>query len=153
MPRRSTVKEAPPQEDPLVGLRYEIAALGKRVESLEASRPGRKAKPLIALRVDGVCAVTPDIDSAECPDSSIFRYQQGCHGIACKQKQHNAYERRKQAKDIIEVEAPVAKPKRRTPAKQEPAPAPKPVARSKAPITKKAPPTKRAPRRITALAG
>ena len=65
---------------------------------LESERPGRKAKPLIALRQDGVCAVSPDINSAGCPDASIFRYQQGCHGTACKLKQHAAYERRRDAK-------------------------------------------------------
>ena len=106
-----TIKTASePKESPedTQALRYAVTALEQRVEALEASRPGRKAKPLVALRQDGVCAVSPDIDSAKCPDSSIFRYQQGCHGNACKAKQHAAYERRKAAKDT----AVTVKPRR-----------------------------------------
>jgi hypothetical protein len=147
MPRRvSATKQETPPEDPLTSLTYKVEALNKRVESLEASRPGRKAKPLIALRQDGVCAVSPDIDSSECPNASIFRYQQGCHGTACKARQHNAYERRKQGK----VEAPVQKPKRRAAATKEPVAVP---AKTKAPAKANGKaPTKRAPRRLAALA-
>jgi hypothetical protein len=62
---------------------------------LEAERPGRKPLPLIAIRQRGVCAVEPDSDSSVCPYASIYRYQSGCHGNLCRQKQHEAYERRK----------------------------------------------------------
>jgi hypothetical protein len=106
---------APETEDQ--NLRYELDRLVKRVDALEANRPGRKAKPLVALRQDGVCAVNPDIDSATCPDASIFRYQQGCHGTHCKAKQHAAYERRKGAK----AATPVNTPKRKAPAEKKPA--------------------------------
>lgn len=108
-------KEEPVSEDQ--SLRYTVEALVKRVDALEANRPGRKAKPLIALRQDGVCAVSPEIDSSECPDASIFRYQQGCHGTRCKAKQHAAYERRKDAKAAAAKDTPVNTPKRRAPAK------------------------------------
>jgi hypothetical protein len=142
MARRATaVKEEPVDE--IQKLRYELAAQNKRIEALEASRPGRKAKPLIALRQDGVCAVNPEIDSTTCEDSSIFRYQQGCHGTACKAKQHAAYERRKTAK--AEAAAPVQKPKRRTVATKDPVAA-------KAPKTNGKAPSKRAPRRFAAVA-
>lgn len=119
MARRAVTKEPALQEAPEESeqsLRYEVAALAERVKALEANRPGRKAKPLVALRQDGVCAVSPEIDSAECPDASIFRYQQGCHGNRCKAKQHAAYERRKDAKS---TETPVAvkTPTKRTAAK------------------------------------
>jgi hypothetical protein len=110
MARTATKAVAPVEDDQ--SLRYEVERLVKRVDALEANRPGRKAKPLVALRQDGVCAVSPDIDSTECPDASIFRYQQGCHGTRCKAKQHAAYERRKSAKDAAAT--PVNTPKRKT---------------------------------------
>ena len=91
-------------------LRYAVTALEQRVEALEAERPGRKAKPLVALRQDGVCAVSPDIDSSTCPDASIFRYQQGCHGNKCKAKQHAAYERRKANREDTPVTVTKRKP-------------------------------------------
>lgn len=97
-----TIKAASqPKESPedTQALRYAVTALEQRVEALEANRPGRKAKPLVALRQDGICAVSPDIDSVTCPDASIFRYQQGCHGDKCKAKQHDAYQRRKVNRD------------------------------------------------------
>jgi len=136
MARRASAVNQEVLADPVQTLRYELAAAVKRIEALEASRPGRKAKPLIALRQDGVCAVNPEIDSTSCEDSSIFRYQQGCHGDACKAKQHAAYERRKQTKAEA-VDVPVAKPKRagRQPLKPQ--------------ATKKLP----ARRRVAALAG
>jgi hypothetical protein len=109
MARTATKAVAPVEDDQ--SLRYEVERLVKRVDALEANRPGRKAKPLVALRQDGVCAVSPDIDSSECPDASIFRYQQGCHGTRCKAKQHAAYERRKSAKDAAAT--PVNTPKRK----------------------------------------
>ena len=131
-------------------LEYEDAAKTKRIAALEASRPGRKAKPLIALRQDGVCAVSPDIDSSTCPDSSIFRYQQGCHGVACKTKQHTAYERRKVAKSAAET--PVAAPKRRSPEKVASEPAPKRAVTKKAgPVAKKGPAKKVGRQRLAAV--
>jgi hypothetical protein len=142
MARRVTATKEVAPEDELQSLKYEMAAALKRIEALEANRPGRKAKPLVALRQDGVCAVSPDIDSSQCDDSSIFRYQQGCHGNACKAKQHAAYERRKQAK--AEAATPVTVTKTKRASTKAPA---KPKATKTAP--RKAPPVKR----IAALAG
>jgi hypothetical protein len=120
MARRVTATKETPPEDEIQSLKYEVAAAVKRIEALEANRPGRKAKPLIALRQDGVCAVSPDIDSTQCEDSSIFRYQQGCHGDACKAKQHAAYERRKTSKAEAAAATPVAVTKTKQPAPAKP---------------------------------
>lgn len=145
MARRVTTKEAPNgHSEGDQTLRYEVERLIKRVEALEANRPGRKAKPLVALRQDGVCAVSPDIDSATCEDSSIFRYQQGCHGDACKAKQHAAYQRRKDTK----AQAPA------TPVKATPVEVDKPKRASRTPA--KTAPVKKMPvkrQRVAALAG
>lgn len=84
--------------DPIKTLQREVIALTKRVQTLESERPGRKPKPLVAVRERGVCAIDPDRDSTTCPDASIYRYQMGCHGERCRAKQHDAYERRKDDK-------------------------------------------------------
>src|SRR4249919_2133601 len=76
-------------------LGQKVDALTKRVDALEASRPGRKAKPMLYLKQHGVCALDAERDSTTCPDASIFRYQQGCHGHACRAVQHASYVRRK----------------------------------------------------------
>lgn len=95
------------------GLATRVMTLEQRVTALEAGRPGRKAKPMLAIRESGVCALDPDRDSASCPDASIFRYQMGCHGLACKGKQHDAYMRRKTKKTAASGNGAV-KPKRKT---------------------------------------
>lgn len=78
------------------------AALEQRVAVLESERPGRKPKPMLAIRQRDVCALDPSLNTAAlsgaCTESSIYRYQSGCHGAACRLKQHNAYERRKNGK-------------------------------------------------------
>jgi hypothetical protein len=130
-----------------MNLEHEVARLIKRVDALEAQRPGRKAKPLIALRQDGVCAINPDIDSSTCEDASIFRYQQGCHGTGCKNKQHNAYQRRK---DRPAVETPVAKPKRATKTVAKTPPPASVPARTPKPKPKPAMPAKKS-RRLTSV--
>lgn len=104
MPRKPATT-AEPNGD----LRRDVDALMKRVESLEASRPGRKAKPMIALRQHDVCAIDPDRDSTTCEDASIFRYQMGCHGALCRAKQHESYVRRKNRRTAAPVKAPATK--------------------------------------------
>lgn len=59
-----------------------ISSLEQRVAFLEKERPGRKMKPNIVSEA-GVCGINPGIDSATCPDASIYRYQQGCQGTSC----------------------------------------------------------------------
>src|SRR5215831_458651 len=84
--------------DPLTQLQHDVTELKVRVRSLEAERPGRKPRPLIATKQLNVCAIDPSRDSTKCPDASIYRYQNGCHGAACRRMQHEAYERRKAAR-------------------------------------------------------
>jgi len=76
-----------------------VTALQARVTSLESERPGRKPKPLLAYKQRDVCGLDPSRDSSTCPDSSIYRYQSGCWGAACRLRQHEAYERRKGNKE------------------------------------------------------
>lgn len=97
---------------------------------VESERPGRKPKPMLALRQRDVCAIDPSRDSTTCPDASIYRYQTGCHGAACRLKQHNAYERRKNGKARPEA----------TPVKVSPTKAAK---KTNLPPDKKAPPFKK----------
>ena len=114
-------------------LRQKVAALEQRVDTLEASRPGRKAKPMVALREKGVCAIDPNRDSETCPDASIFRYQLGCHGTACRGKQHESYERRKARKTTTAKKTAakaVKAPVRKAPAKKAPSPLKKPTKRT-----------------------
>jgi hypothetical protein len=66
-----------------------------RIATLESDRPGRKPIPLVATRQRGVCAVDPDRDSGACADASIYRYQRGCHGEACRGLPAAAYQRRR----------------------------------------------------------
>jgi hypothetical protein len=79
--------------------RDRLSALEKRISVLESERPGRKPQPLLAIRQRGICGLDPSRDSAKCKESSIYRYQNGCHGDACREKQHKAYERRKLRKE------------------------------------------------------
>ena len=118
--------------DPLVQLQYDVTELKVRVRSLEAERPGRKPRPLIATKQFDVCALDPKRNSARCPDASIYRYQNGCHGAACRLMQHEAYERRKAAriararkaaaaaKKVVSKVAPPARKRviKKTPAKK-----------------------------------
>lgn len=69
-----------------------ITDLEERVESLEKQkRPGRKASPMLAPNQPGVCALDPECDSALCEQKSVFRYQQGCRGTACVDKNRSYY--------------------------------------------------------------
>lgn len=102
-------------EQRLAALEQQTTALVQRVNTLEGARPGRKAKPMVSLRVKGVCAIDPTRDSATCPDHSIFRYQKGCHGTACLKEQQDAYERRKTRKELTEAKpVKVSNPRKRS---------------------------------------
>lgn len=120
-----------------------VDALEQRMHVVESERPGRKPRPMLAIRQRDVCALTPSLNtyekSIECPDASIYRYQSGCHGAACRLKQHNAYERRKDNKAVV-----VAPPRKRT-SRTTTSPKTKPEVTKRA--AKKAPPTKSAPAR------
>lgn len=151
---RSTSPDTPRVND-------RISALEKRITVLESERPGRKPQPLLAIRQRGICGLDPSRDSATCPEASIYRYQNGCHGDACRAKQHNAYERRKtrkeaEAKRVTRAQKRAAKKKQQLTAQMESqveskASAVKAVAAApvKAPTKKTSAPTKRAPRKTS----
>lgn len=67
-----------------------LAALEKTLQDIKASKPGRKGRPLLTSEV-GVCGLDPTRDSAQCQDSTIYRYQQGCRGTACVEINRNYY--------------------------------------------------------------
>jgi hypothetical protein len=92
---------------------------------------------MLAIRQRDVCALDPSRDSTTCPDSSIYRYQSGCHGAACRLKQHNAYERRKkpQAVKVTKKAAKTPAPTKKAPAKRA-APATKKTPAKKVPVAK-----------------
>ena len=67
--------------------------LETEVALLRKAKPGRKPRIIESeLRKPGVCAITPEMDSAECPDANVYRHQQGCRGTACVQVNTNYYE-------------------------------------------------------------
>jgi hypothetical protein len=104
---------------------------------------------MLAIRQRDVCSLDPSRDSTTCPDASIYRYQSGCHGAACRMKQHNAYERRKNGK---ETPTKVTVTKKAPPAKKAPAKKVAPAAPTKktavpAKATKR--PTKRATKPVS----
>jgi hypothetical protein len=95
-------------EDRLAASERRVIASESRITTLEGERPGRKPVPLVALRQRGVCAVDPDRDSATCAAASIYRYQQGCHGDACRALQAAAYRRRHSERTAVDSAAPLA---------------------------------------------
>jgi hypothetical protein len=128
MPRKAATATA----DDVAALRKENERLRERITLLEKKRPGRKAKPMKALREYNICAIEPSRDSETCPDASIFRYQVGCHGAACRNKQRESYQRRKARTTKAVVETKVALPRKRV-AKAKAAPVKPPVAKKSAP--------------------
>ena len=82
--------------DHIERLRTEADAINIRLTALEAKR-GRKAKPL-TVREAGVCGLDPERNSAICPSASIYRYQQGCLGTACVEKNRAYYADRRAKK-------------------------------------------------------
>jgi hypothetical protein len=128
-----------------------LTALEQRVEVLESERPGRKPRPLLAIRQRGVCGIDPTRDSGDCPDASIYRYQSGCHGDACRAKQHEAYERRKGNKPVKPVKVKAVAPTKKAVPKTPLLPT-APTKRVAKRVTKKAatPTTKRASKRAAA---
>jgi hypothetical protein len=129
-----------------------VNALEQRMHVVESERPGRKPLPMLAIRQRDVCAVDPGRDSSTCPNASIYRYQSGCHGAACRMKQHLAYERRKNSK-LPEVEDAFPPDKKAPPFKKggKPAPTKKGSPAKRQPAKKAAairPPTKRAAKAV-----
>lgn len=59
-----------------------LASLEARVGFLEASRPGKKARPILVSE-EHVCGIDPTSDSPSCPFASLYYRQQGCKGDRC----------------------------------------------------------------------
>jgi len=59
-----------------------IDIVEKTLAKIQASKPGRKGKPLLTSEI-GVCGLDPTCDSATCENATIYRHQQGCRGTAC----------------------------------------------------------------------
>lgn len=81
-----------------------LAAISLRLSELEVrlaknGTRGRKAKPVLH-REPGVCGLDPTCDSATCEAANVYRYQQGCLGTACVERNREYYaeyrERRRQ---------------------------------------------------------
>jgi hypothetical protein len=89
----------------MTDLEQRVVALEKRVQFLEAQRPGRRPKPMVAPNKVGICALDPDRPSDACEDASIYRYQQGCRGDLCNKANQDYYaEYRKKKRSTGEVE-------------------------------------------------
>jgi hypothetical protein len=95
--------------------------LEARVTTLEAQMQEVLAKPAFKKRTErGVCALGFE-PSAECPSATLGRFQGGCHGFGCLQKQqmyYKEYRARKKAEEAQNGSAP-AKPKRTVAKKKE----------------------------------
>lgn len=76
------------------GIEDRLTKIEARLTSLESTRPGRKAKPIVRSE-EGVCGVDPDLDSSICPHASLYRRQQGCKGAACMTKSAKYYAERR----------------------------------------------------------
>ena len=100
---------------------------------------------MLAIRQRDVCALDPTRDSHTCPDSSIYRYQSGCHGAACRLRQHEAYERRKNNKATKAVAKPVKSARKLTAVKPTPTKKARPTKKA---AVKKTTPSKRVAKRL-----
>ena len=77
-------------------LRDDVDALNVRITAMEA-RKARKPKTLQVSEA-GTCGLNPEINSAVCPNSSLYRFQQGCLGTACVEKNRQYYADRRAKK-------------------------------------------------------
>jgi hypothetical protein len=74
-------------------LRDEVDALSIRVEAVSSRRTKK-----LPVREAGTCGLHPDINSAVCPSANIYRFQQGCLGTACVEKNRQYYADRRAKK-------------------------------------------------------
>lgn len=92
-----------------VSIEERFQAIEQRIASLEKERPGRRMRPNITSQA-GVCGINPGADSKECPDASIYRYQQGCLGEKCSKinrEYYAAYRAKAKASAKVTAEATV----------------------------------------------
>lgn len=77
--------------DRLDAIEARLDAVETEVELIKASRPGKKAKPLVKSEI-GVCGLDPTRDSAQCEEATIYRYQKGCRGTRCVEINRQYYQ-------------------------------------------------------------
>jgi len=118
-------------------------SLEQRVTALEEQMAEVKAVPAFRRRTaEGVCA-QGYADSNACPDASLGRMQNGCHGFACLGKQqeyYRAYRARRRAEKAAAGGVSVPMPRKRSTAPTEAAPAKKGTIKRAAGSAKKAAP-------------
>lgn len=76
-------------------LRDEVDALNIRIEASRAHK--RRAKVPLVSEVN-VCGLHPEVDSAVCPNANVYRFQQGCMGTSCVEKNRQYYADRRAKK-------------------------------------------------------
>ena len=76
-------------------LRDEVDALNIRIE---AAKTGKRRTRVPLVSEVNVCGLHPEIDSAVCPNANVYRFQQGCMGTACVEKNRQYYADRRARK-------------------------------------------------------
>ena len=69
-----------------------LAEVEKRLDALE-KKSSKPRRPLL-VSAEGICGLDPERFSAICPDGSLYRRNQGCLGIACKETASKYYAKR-----------------------------------------------------------
>jgi len=61
-------------------------------------------RPVKASAIN-ICALDETRDSAECPDATVYRHQQGCRGVACVRRYTDYYsDYRKRQQEVVATE-------------------------------------------------
>ena len=95
-------------QEQVADLQEQVADLRERVLKIESSRPGRKGTPVIVSE-KGVCGLDPACDSETCERASVYRWQKGCRGTACAEKNsayYSDYRRKQRGTNVVEVDEP-----------------------------------------------
>jgi hypothetical protein len=127
--------------------------LEDRVTTLEEQMAEVLAKPAFKPKTpEGVCALGHK-DSTKCPEASLGRMQNGCHGFACLNKQRVYYQeyRARKAAEKERANRSSVKDLVKTPAKRSTKvanPRKKAEPKAKTGTIKRATPAKKAPARI-----
>lgn len=70
-------------------LRQQVEEMSERIARLEGKSRREAKVPLV--KETGVCGLNPEIDSAVCPNATVYRHQQGCMGTACTEVNRRYY--------------------------------------------------------------
>ena len=76
-------------------VRDELDALNSRLEAASTRR--RRPKVQVVSEIN-VCGLHPEIDSGVCPSANVYRFQQGCLGTSCVEKNRQYYADRRARK-------------------------------------------------------